>query len=79
MNTPLLGYTGTTPQGKDGQYIYQIQEPVEVAMQMLWLGSMDASFVNGEVVVLDGGMHIASSNYSQYVYYAEEADRIMQN
>jgi hypothetical protein len=52
---------------------------VEVAMQMLWLGSKDASFVNGEVVVLDGGMGVTSSNYQQYVYYAEEADRIIQN
>jgi len=48
-------------------------------MQMLWLGSMDASFINGEIVILDGGMHISSSNYAQYVQQAEEADRIMAN
>jgi len=64
MNTPLLGYTGTTKDGRDGQYIYQIQEPLDCAMQMLWLGSMDASFINGEIVILDGGVHISSSNYA---------------
>ena len=67
MNTPLLGYTGTTSDGRDGQYIYQITEPLDVIMQMLWLGSQDASFINGEVVILDGGMHVSSANYAQYV------------
>jgi len=50
--------------GRDGQYIYQITEPLDVAMQMLWLASYDASFVNGDVVILDGGVHITSANYS---------------
>ena len=30
---------------------------------MLWLGSYDSSFVNGEVMIIDGGLHITSSNY----------------
>lgn len=46
---------------------------------MLWLGSQNASFINGEVVILDGGMHISGANYAQYVQQAEEADRIMAN
>jgi hypothetical protein len=79
MNTPLLGYTGMTKDNREGQYIYQIQEPLDCVMQMLWLGSQDASFVNGEVVILDGGVHITSSNYAQYVQQAEEADRILAN
>ena len=64
MNTPLLGYTGTTNDGREGQYIYQITEPLDCAMQMLWLGSQNASFVNGEVVVLDGGVNVSSANYA---------------
>jgi hypothetical protein len=46
---------------------------------MLWLGSYDSSFVNGEVIIIDGGLHVTSSNYGLYVQQAEEADRIMQN
>jgi hypothetical protein len=31
---------------------------------MLWIGSYDASFMNGEVVVLDGGFGLTGSNYT---------------
>lgn len=32
MNTPLLGFSGHTRDGKNGQFVYQIQEPVDVTM-----------------------------------------------
>ena len=40
---------------------------MDVAMQMLWLGSTDASFVTGEVVVMDGGMGISNPAYEDYI------------
>lgn len=43
---------------------------------MLWLGSADASFMNGEVVVIDGGMGMTGSDFSQYVHDAEVADQM---
>jgi hypothetical protein len=30
---------------------------------MLWIGSYEASFMNGEVMLIDGGIDITSSNY----------------
>jgi hypothetical protein len=30
---------------------------------MLWMGSYEASFMNGEVLLIDGGVDITSSNY----------------
>jgi len=62
-HTPLLGYTGKLPDGSDGQYVYQIQEPLDVASQMLWLGSQNASFMNGEVLVIDGGLTTTTADY----------------
>lgn len=75
--TPLLGYTGQLPDGSDGQYIYQIQEPLDVATQMLWMGSQHASFMNGEVLVIDGGLTVTSGDYGQYVQQAEYADQLL--
>jgi len=46
-------------------------------MQLLWIASLDASFMNGEVIVLDGGVEITSSNYGQYVQQAELADALL--
>jgi hypothetical protein len=36
---------------------------LDVATQMLWMGSYEASFMNGEVLLIDGGVDITSSNY----------------
>jgi NAD(P)-dependent dehydrogenase (short-subunit alcohol dehydrogenase family) len=67
LNTPLMGYTEPVAAGHEGQFTYQIQEPLDVAQSMLWQGSYDASFMNGEIVVIDGGVGNTTSNYSQYV------------
>ena len=64
LNTPLMGYTEPVSAGNEGQFTYQIQEPLDVAQSMLWQGSYDASFMNGEVVVIDGGVSNTTSNYS---------------
>jgi len=34
---------------------------------MLWLGSYSANFINGEIVVMDGGVGNSSSDYDYYV------------
>ena len=34
---------------------------------MLWLGSYSANFVNGEIIVMDGGVENSSSDYDLYV------------
>ena len=48
MTTPLLGFQpiikNKSQNGYDVLYIYQIQEPADVAIQMLWMGSFEASF-----------------------------------
>lgn len=67
VNTPLLALLPSQNQTQGDQYIYQIQEPIDVAQQLLWLASRQASFMNGEVVILDGGVTITSSNYQEYV------------
>ena len=61
-STPLLAFA--KPVNKPlGHYVYQINEPHEVSMQMLWLGSHKASFMNAQVMVMDGGMLLTTSNY----------------
>ena len=34
---------------------------------MLWLGSYSASFINGEVIVMDGGVAVTSADYDYWV------------
>lgn len=46
---------------------------------MLWLGSADANFVNGEVVVIDGGWTVTSNGYNEYYEQARSADDFDQN
>ena len=45
-------FQGQTPQGVE---IPRLNEASDVAKTMLWLGSEDASFVTGEILVMDGG------------------------
>lgn len=64
MNTPLLGYVPPKlAEEGEGIYIYQITEPEDVAAQLLWLGSNHTSFISGEVLIIDGGLHITSNGY----------------
>lgn len=79
MNTPLLGLRNDTGRPEDAQYVYQVQEPVDVAMQMLWLATDEASFMNGEVMVIDGGLTNTTNGFEQYVAQAEQADRLLAN
>lgn len=52
-STPLV-QTFTHDDKKE--YVRQIQEPEEVAAEMLWLGSYSANFINGQVTVMDSGI-----------------------
>ena len=46
---------------------------------MLFLGSQDASFVNGEVLIVDGGLTTTSNGFVNYVADAEYQDNIKAN
>lgn len=72
--TPLLQFAKPTNKPR-GHYIYQINEPHEVTMQMLWLGSKQASFMNGQVMVMDGGMLLTTSSYPKYLESEEQNDQ----
>lgn len=41
---------------------------------MLWLGTTNASFINGEVLVIDGGLSVTNACYDQWTEYAKVAD-----
>ena len=45
---------------------------------MLWLNSQKASFINGEVLVMDGGVGLTTSTYLDYIKYAELEDENQQ-
>lgn len=80
MKTPLLGFVPPKKSSEgDGLYVYQITEPEDVAAQLLWFGSNHASFCSGEVLVIDGGLHITSNGYDEYVQQAEYADQLLAN
>jgi NAD(P)-dependent dehydrogenase (short-subunit alcohol dehydrogenase family) len=57
----------TTAAENPDMYVLQVIEPREVASQMLWLGSPRASFMTGEVVVLDNGLQLTDSGYGEYL------------
>jgi len=42
---------------------------------MLWLGSEDASFVTGEIMVMDGGQSLTSNDYPKYVEKLENFEK----
>jgi len=58
---------------------YQLANSNDVVNQMLFLGSSDASFINGEVMVIDGGLSVTSNGFAQYVQQAEYNDNIIAN
>ena len=39
---------------------------------MLFLGSDGASFITGEILVIDGGQSITSNNYADYVKFLSQ-------
>lgn len=56
-------HQGLSPSGVE---LKKINEAVEVGKTMLWLGSEDASFVTGEILVMDGGQSLTTTNYFKY-------------
>ena len=45
----------------------KLNEGFEVGRTMLWLGSDDANFITGEILVMDGGHSLTSIGYDNYV------------
>ena len=41
----------------------EVNEPKDVANAMLWLASGEASFVTGEILIVDGGQHLTTNKY----------------
>jgi hypothetical protein len=41
---------------------------------MLFLGSNYASFMNGQVLVMDGGMQISSNGYREYAAFSKKME-----
>jgi NAD(P)-dependent dehydrogenase (short-subunit alcohol dehydrogenase family) len=44
-----------------------LNHPGDVARSMLFLGSEEASFITGEILVMDGGQSLTSNNYPDYI------------
>lgn len=55
---PLMAGTSSA-----NQFVHQITEPKDVAQQLLWLASSEASFMNGEILEIDGGIGLTGSDY----------------
>ena len=45
----------------------QLNDPKDVANQLLFLASNDASFITGEIMTIDGGQSLTSDSYDDYV------------
>ena len=43
---------------------------------MLWMSTREASFMNGEVMILDGGMSQTDASYMSFLKDAELADQM---
>lgn len=41
---------------------------------MMWLGTFKASFMNGEIMLIDGGLSLTTSNYLKYLDNEEQSD-----
>ena len=50
--TPLKAQSNSGP----GMVVNQLAEPLDVATQLLWMSTRESSFMNGEVMIIDGGM-----------------------
>ena len=75
--TPLVRIEET--QDKVQHTKYELISTKDVVTQMLFLGSQDASFVNGEVLIVDGGLTTTSNGFVNYVADAEYQDNIKAN
>ena len=70
--TPLKAQSTSGP----GMVVNQLQEPLDVATWMLWMSTREASFMNGEVMILDGGMSQTDASYMSFLKDAELADQM---
>ena len=70
--TPLKVQSTAGP----GTVVHQLQEPLDVAQQLLWISTREASFMNGEVMILDGGMSNTDAGFMNYVQDARLADEM---
>eukprot|EP00831_Metopus_contortus_P016940 TRINITY_DN17130_c0_g1_i3.p3 TRINITY_DN17130_c0_g1~~TRINITY_DN17130_c0_g1_i3.p3 ORF type:complete len:109 (+),score=19.39 TRINITY_DN17130_c0_g1_i3:150-476(+) len=52
---------GATPLGK------KICDPMDVADSILWLASEEASYVSGEIMVMDGGQSLTTDLYEPHM------------
>ena len=73
-NTPLKSQSVQGPVRTS----HILTEPLDVATQLLWLSTREASFMNGEVMVLDGGIGLTGADFTQYIHDAEVADQMAQ-
>lgn len=64
-----LGYTANENRAflkeaaKDVPLNNELNSPKDVAHAMLWLSSTHASFITGEVLVIDGGQSLSTTNF----------------
>lgn len=52
---------------KDVPLFQQVNTPKDVADAVVWMASEDASFVTGEILVVDGGQSVTTNRYEDYV------------
>ena len=51
----------------------------DVATQLLFLASKSASFINGHILVIDGGLSLSMNNYQYYEQNEQAKDRNIVN
>ena len=60
INTPLVQVDIQKGQPK---LVSKLNDPKDVAEQMLYIGSEYSSFINGSILVIDSGMNVTSNGY----------------
>lgn len=54
------------PRDNQTKFMPDLVRVEEVASQLLFLGSKSASFINGQIMVIDGGLSLTMNNYQFY-------------
>ena len=55
----------------------EINDPKDVACSILWLASSQSSFCTGEVLTVDGGQSLATTNYAVFEKEAVSVNRVL--